>query len=241
MNYTVRNGDFSKMKDYQFLFFDLDDTLLDFKAAEKLALPKLFAAHNFTLTPEVEAVYHEINGGLWHALEQGRITREELMATRFGKTFEHFGHVADGLALDAEYRGYLAESKVFVEGALEVIQTLAPKHALYITSNGISETQNKRLQVTGLAPYFNQVFVSEDTGYQKPMKPFFDYVFDHIPNFDPTKAMIIGDSYSADITGGAVAGIDTCWLNPYQQKPVTNIRPTYTIEKLAQLVPLVKP
>lgn len=82
--------------------------------------------------------------------------------------------------------------------------------------------------------------MSEDTGYQKPMKPFFDYVFNHIPNFDPKKAMIIGDSYSADITGGTVAGIDTCWLNPYQQKPTTNIRPTYTIEKLAQLMPLVK-
>ena len=228
------------MKDYQFLFFDLDDTLLDFKAAENLALPKLFAAHKFPLTPEVQAVYHEINSGLWQALEQGAITREELMATRFGKTFEHFGHAADGLALDTEYRGYLAESKVFVEGALEVIKTLAPTHALYITSNGIAETQNKRLQVTGLAPYFKQVFVSEDTGYQKPMKPFFDYVFDRIPNFDKAKAMIIGDSYSADITGGARAGIDTCWLNPLQHKPVTDIQATYTIEKLVQLMPLVK-
>lgn len=227
------------MKDYQFLFFDLDDTLLDFKAAEKWALPKLFAAHNVPLTPEVEDVYREINSGLWHALEQGLITREELMATRFGKTFEHFGRKANGLALDAEYRGYLAESKVFVEGALEVIQTLAPTHELYITSNGISETQNKRLQRTGLAPYFKKVFVSEDTGYQKPMKPFFDYVFDHIPNFDPTKAMIIGDSYSADITGGAMAGIDTCWLNS-QQKAPTPIQPTYIIEKLTQLLSIVK-
>lgn len=78
------------MKDYQFLFFDLDDTLLDFKAAEKIALPKLFAAHDFPLTPEVEHVYQKINGGLWTALEQGQVTRQELMATRFGKTFEYF-------------------------------------------------------------------------------------------------------------------------------------------------------
>lgn len=229
------------MKAYQFLFFDLDDTLLDFKAAEKLALPKLFHAHDFPLTPEVEGVYHEINSALWHSLEQGLITREQLMGTRFGKTFEHFGRKANGLALDAEYRDYLAESKVFVEGALEVIQSLASSYELYITSNGVSETQNKRLQVTGLAPYFKQVFVSEDTGYQKPMKPFFDYVFNHIPNFDPTKAMIIGDSYSADITGGAGAGIDTCWLNPLQKAPLSSIQPTYTIENLAQLVEFVKP
>ena len=228
------------MKDYQFLFFDLDDTLLDFKAAEKWALPKLFAAHDFPLTPEVREVYHEINGGLWASLEQGQITREELMATRFGKTFEHFGRTVNGLELDAEYRGYLAESKVFVEGAFEAIQTLASTHELYITSNGISETQNKRLQVTGLAPYFKQVFVSEDTGYQKPMKPFFNYVFNHVPNFNPEKAMIIGDSYSADIIGGAGAGIDTCWLNPAKKAPTSTVQPTYTIEKLAQLFTFVQ-
>lgn len=237
----VRNGDFSVMKDYQFLFFDLDDTLLDFKAAEKLALPKLFAAHNFPLTPEVETVYHDINSKLWASLEQGLITREELMATRFGKTFEHFGRTADGLALDAEYRNYLSESKVFVEGALELIRTLAPHYELYITSNGMRETQNKRLHVTGLAPYFKQVFISEDTGFQKPMKPFFDYVFERVPNFVANKAIIIGDSYSADIIGGATAGIDTCWLNPVKKAPTSAILPTYTIEKLSQLLTIVGP
>lgn len=228
------------MKDYQFLLFDLDDTLLDFKAAENQALPKLFAAHDFPLTPEVAHVYHEINTGLWEALEQGIITRQNLMATRFGKTFEYFGREANGLALDAEFRSYLAESKVFVEGAFEVIQTLAPHYELYITSNGIADTQYKRLQVTGLAPYFKQVFVSEDTGSQKPMKPFFDYVFERIPHFDPNKAMIIGDSYSADIMGGAGAGIDTCWLNPSNKAPTTSVQPTYTIEKLAQLVEILQ-
>ena len=69
----------------------------------------------------------------------------------------------------------LKEHLEIVGGAFELIQTLAPHYDLYITSNGISDTQNKRLEVTGLAPYFKQVFVSENTGYQKPMKPFFDY------------------------------------------------------------------
>ncbi|MGN7477826.1 YjjG family noncanonical pyrimidine nucleotidase [Solibacillus silvestris] len=227
------------MKDYKFLLFDLDDTLLDFKAAEQLALPKLFEAHKLPLTPQIETVYREINTGLWQSLEEGLITREQLMQTRFGKTFEYFGYAVDGQALDAEYRGYLAESKVFVEGALQLIQTLAPQYELYITSNGLADTQMKRLQVTGLASYFKQVFVSENTGHQKPMKSFFDYVFDRIPNFDLNKAIIIGDSYSADIIGGARAGIDTCWLNPLKIAPST-IRPTYEISKLHQLLPILK-
>ncbi|MEK4427364.1 YjjG family noncanonical pyrimidine nucleotidase [Solibacillus sp. FSL K6-1523] len=227
------------MKQYQFLLFDLDDTLLDFKAAEQLALPKLFKAQQFPLTEEVYQVYKEINKGLWHALEQGEITQQELMATRFAKTFEALGKKVDGRALDAEFRGYLAESKVFVEGAFELIQSLAPNYELYVTSNGISETQTKRIQVTGLAPYFKHVFASEETGYQKPLKPFFDYVFERIPQFDPEKTMIIGDSYSADIVGGAGAGIDTCWLNPERKEAHAMIQPTYTIDTLSQLIPIL--
>ena len=71
------------------------------------------------------------------------------------------------------------------------------------------------------------------------MKPFFDYVFDRIPNFTPEKSMIIGDSYSADIIGGAGAGIDTCWLNPLNKAHQT-IQPTYTIKKISQLLPILE-
>ncbi|ATP42104.1 noncanonical pyrimidine nucleotidase, YjjG family [Solibacillus sp. R5-41] len=228
------------MKQYEFLLFDLDDTLLDFNAAEQIALPKLFEAHQFPLTEEVRQVYKGINAELWQALEEGQITREELMEIRFAKTFEYFGEKVDGRALDAEFRSYLTESKVFVEGAFELIQSIAPNYELYITSNGSSDTQVKRMQVTGLAPYFKQVFVSEDTGYQKPMKPFFDYVFERIPQFDSAKTMIIGDSYSADIIGGAGAGIDTCWLNPTRKEAHAMIQPTYVIDTLSQLYPILE-
>ena len=46
------------------------------------------------------------------------------------------------------------------------------------------------------------------------MKEYFDYVFERIPNFAPEEGLIIGDSLSADIKDGYVAGIDTCWFNP---------------------------
>lgn len=226
------------MKNYQYLLFDLDDTLLDFSAAEKHALPKLFAAHGFTLTDENKAIYKQINGALWGALEQGLVTREELMATRFAKTFRVLGKQVDGVAVDREYRDYLTESKVFVPDAFEIIQQLSKQYDLYITSNGISDTQHRRLEITGLVPYFKQVFVSEDTGYQKPMKQFFDYVFERIPNFDVEKTIIIGDSYSADIMGGVAAGIDTCWLNP-SGKEATLVEPTYTITNLRQLITIL--
>ncbi|MGQ0515004.1 HAD hydrolase-like protein, partial [Bacillus sp. D-CC] len=64
---------------------------------------------------------------------------------------------------------------------------------------------------------------------QKPMKEYFDYVFERIPNFAPEEGLIIGDSLSADIKGGYVAGIDTCWFNPERELNDGGIIPTYEV------------
>ncbi|WP_294747999.1 HAD hydrolase-like protein, partial [uncultured Exiguobacterium sp.] len=73
-----------------------------------------------------------------------------------------------------------------------------------------------------------------ETGFQKPMAGFFNHVFAQIPQFDPTRTIIVGDSLSADIAGGNQAGIATCWFNP-DGKPATDIKPTFTITSLAEL------
>ncbi len=67
------------------------------------------------------------------------------------------------------------------------------------------------------------------------MKEFFDYVFARIPDFHPSSALIIGDSLSADIKGGELAGLDTCWFNPKGLVNSTDIIPTYEISDLHQL------
>ena len=75
---------------------------------------------------------------------------------------------------------------------------------------------------------------------QKPGIEFFDYCFDHIPGFDPDKAMIVGDSLSSDILGGINAGIRTCWINPKKKPADPNISPDYTIESITQLEELLE-
>ncbi|WP_332646525.1 YjjG family noncanonical pyrimidine nucleotidase [Lysinibacillus sp. 54212] len=223
------------MKKYRNLLFDLDDTLLDFQAAEKQALVKLFESENIPFSPTIKNLYKEINEKLWHKFEREEISREQVIETRFTKLFEVLGKKADGALLDKKYREYIAESTVFIEGAAELISTLKDQYALYIVTNGISETQYKRLQRTGLGNQFQNVFVSEDTGYQKPMIQYFEYVFQRIPDFKKEQTLIIGDSFSADIVGGYGAGIDTCWLNSNNKTNSTSIQPTYEIRSLSQL------
>ena len=223
------------MKKYRTLLFDADDTLLDFRAAEKNALRMLFEEQNIPLTDEMEAHYKEINQDLWEAFEEGKLDRDEVVNTRFSILFKEYNRIVDGALLERNYRNYLDEGNQLVNGAFEVITELQNQYDIYIVTNGVSKTQLKRLCASGLHPLLKDVFVSEDTGFQKPMKEFFDYVFARIPNFDVKQALIIGDSLSSDIKGGHLAGLDTCWFNPEKKPNNTNIVPTYEIQKLKDI------
>jgi 2-haloacid dehalogenase len=227
------------MRKYRTLLFDVDDTLLDFKAAEKLALRLLFEGQQIELTEEMEAHYKQMNQGLWRAYEEGKINRDEVVNTRFSLLLKEYGHEVDGVLLEQKYRGYLEQGHQLIDGAMEVITKLHGAYDLHIVTNGVSKTQDRRLRDSGLHPMFTSIFVSEDTGYQKPMKEFFDFVFARIPNIDPQLALIIGDSLSSDMKGGQLAGLDTCWFNPEGKANETDIVPTYEIRSLQELYQLL--
>ncbi|MGG0124099.1 YjjG family noncanonical pyrimidine nucleotidase [Bacillus paranthracis] len=228
------------MKKYKTLLFDVDDTLLDFQKAEKSALRMLFEEKGMSLTSEIEAQYKKINKSLWTAFEEGEINRDEVVNTRFSILFKEYGEEVDEILFENNYRSYLEEGNQLMEGALQFINQIQSEYDLYIVTNGISKTQDKRLRNAGLHALFQDIFVSEDTGYQKPMKEYFDYVFERIPNFVPEEGLIIGDSLSADMKGGYVAGIDTCWFNPERKLNDSGIIPTYEVHNFEELYALLK-
>ncbi len=129
----------------------------------------------------------------------------------------------------------MQEAHHYVDGAYEVIQQLANDYDLYVVSNGKTGTQNKRLQDAQLAQFFKGIFISEQTGFQKPMPAFFDYVFERIDGLQKDKTLIIGDSLTSDIKGGLQAGIDTCWFNIRHIDNTSTIQPHYEIKKLHEL------
>ncbi|AXO95948.1 MULTISPECIES: YjjG family noncanonical pyrimidine nucleotidase [Bacillus] len=228
------------MKKYKTLLFDVDDTLLDFQKAEKIALRMLFEEKGIPLTSEIEAQYKKVNKGLWDDFEEGKINRDEVVNTRFSVLFKEYGQEVDGILFENNYRNYLEEGNQLIQGAFEFINQIEGEYDLYIVTNGVSKTQYKRLRNAGLHSMFKDIFVSEDTGYQKPMKEYFDYVFERIPNFAPEEGLIIGDSLSADMKGGYVAGIDTCWFNPEKKSNHSEIVPTYEVQNFEELYAILK-
>ncbi|WP_265459341.1 YjjG family noncanonical pyrimidine nucleotidase [Enterococcus sp. HY326] len=220
---------------YNTLLFDVDDTLLDFQATEKQALTKLFATEGLTLSPDLEEQYKTMNHGLWAAFERGGKTRDEVVNQRFGIFFEALGVRVDSVELENRYRKFLEEGHDLLGNSYQIVADLSTKADLYVVTNGVSQTQYRRLTDARLLPFFKEIFVSEDTGYQKPMKEYFDYVFARIPNLDKSDTVIIGDSLSSDIKGGIVAGIDTIWLNSKSEQASNEIHPTYTINQLESI------
>ncbi|HWJ77227.1 MAG TPA: YjjG family noncanonical pyrimidine nucleotidase [Niallia sp.] len=228
------------MKTYKTLLFDLDNTLLDFSAAEDIAFRKMVADQGFSYSDTLKKDYQILNQKLWQAYERGEKSRDEVVTTRFSLFFETLGKEVDGILLENRYRLYLEEGNQLMDGALELMKELSLRFDLYIVTNGVSETQDKRLKSSGLFPFFKGVFVSEDTGFQKPMKEFFDWCFAKVPNIDIETTLIIGDSLSADIQGGINVGMDTCWINPFKVKNTSAIQPTYEISHLNELRELLK-
>ena len=62
----------------EFLFLDLDDTILDFHKAERVALSKTLTEFGVEPAEEVLALYHKINLWHWEQLEKGKLTRDEV-------------------------------------------------------------------------------------------------------------------------------------------------------------------
>ncbi len=224
---------------YKILLFDLDNTLLDFNANEKVSLNKLFSAHNIPLTDEVMATYQSINRGLWESYEKGEITFD-MLACRFPNTLKAIGANDDGTGWEKEYRSYLSCGYQLVDGAIEICERLSEDYRLFIATNGVRETQEKRISNSGLAPFFERVYNSQSVGYQKPQVQFFEHLAKDIDGFDKSTVLMIGDALATDIKGGIDFGIDTCWVNITSKPNTTELKPTYEIKSLYEILDIVK-
>lgn len=225
---------------YEFLLLDMDDTILDFKKAEEVALKKTLRSFSLEPTQEVCARYSKINQGYWEMLERKEITREKLKVQRFGDLFREYGIEIDSELCAKRYVENLAQGHFFMPGAEEAVQRLSGKYKLYMVSNGATDVQMSRLGSAGIGKYFQKIFISQQVGVDKPDKLFFDRCFAQIPDFDKNKAMIVGDSLTSDILGGRNAGVTTCWVNPNKKPARADIPADYEITALRELEALLE-
>lgn len=221
------------------VFFDLDDTILNFKMSECVALSKTLVALGIEPTDYMISQYSKYNISQWKRLELGEISREEVKVNRYRLLFDEFGIDAKPEHATAIYEKNLAVGHYFIDGAREMLESLYNRYDLYLVSNGTKAVQDGRLKSADILHCFKDIFISEVVGCEKPSIHFFNYCFERIPNFSKDNAVIIGDSLSSDIKGGMNAGIKTIWFNPHFDKNDSQITPDYEIHSLDEIEKLL--
>ena len=225
----------------KFLFLDLDDTILDFKKAEAIAIRRTMRQYGLEPTDELAARYSAVNERHWKALERGEMTRDQVVVGRFAAFFGEQGIEVDAPTVAKTYETFLSQGHFFLPGAEEAVkEKLYGKYKLYLASNGTAVVQKGRMTSADLYPYFEQSFISEEIGYNKPAKEYFEIAFSRIPGFRREECIMVGDSLTGDILGGKNAGLRTVWINPGHKTAPDHLKPDYELEYLADLPALLE-
>lgn len=223
------------------ILWDVDGTLLSFRMAERNAMHACMEAFGLgELTDEMLREYSTINATYWKRLEQGEMTREQILRGRFVEFFQNHGidtSCAD--AFNREFQVRLGDTVVFNDRADALVRALRGRVRQYAVTNGTLTAQRRKLEKSGLDRMLDGVFISEQVGVEKPGKGFFDAVFAHIGAYAPEEVLIVGDSLTSDMQGGNNAGILCCWYNPDGHSAPANLRLNYIISDLNQVADIV--
>lgn len=197
----------------RFVLIDIDDTLLDFAPSAHQAMQKAAAQMDVILPENILPVFLELNPILWSRIEDGTMDMEGLRQERWNRVFEQVGIRADGIAFEDAFRIYMNEVAVPVQGADRLLAYLSKKYTLVAAGNGLYRQQYSRLQKAGLLDYFQELFLSEKMGVNKPDPRFYQTILQEIHEEDPAQGCMIGDSFHADIVPTFRLGMKTIWLD----------------------------
>lgn len=233
------------MDKYKVILWDIDGTLLDFIAAEKVALRACFEKFDLgQCTDEMIARYSVINKRHWEALERGEITKPEVLNGRFREFFGKEGlDESKAEAFNEEYQIRLGDTCVFRDDGYELVKELKGKYIQYAVTNGTARAQERKLKNSGLGELFDGVFISDKIGFEKPTKEFFEPVFAAVLKegdklgyeIKKDEILIVGDSLTSDMRGGNNAGIKTCWYNPASTDNNQGVKIDYEIKNLQKI------
>lgn len=225
---------------YEVLLFDADETLFDFRKAEKYAFENAILEFNIDYKEDYHLkIYSDINTAIWKEFEEGIISQEELKVERFKRFSKEINTPFNEIDFSNSYINYLANASFLYEDSLEVIKKLSKNYKMAIVTNGLKTVQSKRIKKSPIAKYFDSIIISEEAKVSKPNPKIFEIALKTLNYSDKNKVLMIGDSLSSDIKGGINFGIDTCWANFNNTKNSTSITPTYQVSSLINLIELL--
>lgn len=227
------------MKTYQHLFFDLDHTLWDYDRNVQESLSEihhLYQLENMGIKDASAFInsFYNVNFKLWALYDVGKIDKDSLREKRFKLVFENAGADANAVpkVMEEDFMHRTSSKPHVLPYTFEILEYLKPKYRLHIISNGFNESQAKKMDASGLTPYFDLVVTSETTGHKKPDPRIFQFAMDKLGT-NSAASIMIGDNPNSDILGAIRANIDNVYFDPHEKS--IEHQPTYTIRHLKEL------
>lgn len=229
---------------YTCLIFDADHTILDYKEDEKKAFSRLFISLNIPFDEGMLDRAHTLSEEAWteaglYDVQDERINREYHNLYRshvrilFSRLFSEYGVAADAEKAAESFLLQLEGKSDPAFGAAETLAALSKKYRLFVATNGLAAIQRGRLSPFGNC--FERLFISEEIGHIKPHAPFFADILEKT-GAKKEECLMIGDSLSSDVRGAIDFGMGACWFNRLRQPNPTDLRPTYEISDLKELL-----
>ena len=223
---------------YKYIFWDLDETLLDFKLAEATAIAEVLKIVGIEPKKENIELYSKINLSCWKQYEKGEIKREDIYKNRVILLGEQLGVDIDVSLFSVEYFSRLSRQGQTFPFALSILKYLKKKgYNMAAATNGAAPIQVCRIANSGLSGFFNNgIFISEKIGFKKPDPEFFYYMLNTLNIKNKKEVLVIGDSQSSDIKGAVSSRLDCCFVNIKNEEINEQFKPTYTVNSLEQII-----
>lgn len=221
---------------YKWLWFDLDNTILNFSKSADLAFDLLMEELGIENTTSKKVLYDKINHSCWVKFENNILSLEEIKTTRFQKLFTNIGFDFDGYKANDMYLQHIGANPFLIDYATELIEYCHGKgYKLAILTNGMTLAQAPRLEKLDLLKYFDHLFVSESIKVAKPALGYFNHCYERCHPGSKDEILIVGDSLSSDIKGANNFGSDCVWYNPNNKKGASDYRIKHEIKSLKEL------
>lgn len=223
-----------KVPSYDWVLFDLDETLLDFPVAK--ALEQTLQIYGVMPTPPKMAEYHVLNQRLWQQYNSGEIDAAHLQQTRFSLFAEQVD-VAP-MAMNDTFLQQIIALSTPLDGVVETLQAFQQRGVrMGIITNGFSLPQRGRLDKLGWSDWFEPLVISDEVHVTKPAAAIFLHALELMGQPSPARVLMVGDNPKTDIAGAAAQGLATCWYNP--ERHDTPCESTHEIHHFAHLSAIV--